>query len=438
MHGAPRRRAPARNSGGACGARRGASSEPSSTTKAASAMGRRSGSTSFARCSRSSTRDRAASPERTADANNTRGAAARRGGRANSGAADGRAGPRARAARPRHRCSGADVPPPLRRCEDRQVAAVLQRGRDARRAHTLGVARGGGARRPHHHRLVRQTVKLWRDGACERTIQAHANLLNGRWQVLPGGARFVSGSNDCTAKLWTLDGASLERTEVHNAGVAAALPDGVHFMVGTADDGEDVARSSCTTSTGRSSTPSRGTSMGSRWRVTPDGQHIISGSATSSSRWSVATKSRSHLRRAHRSTSTRWRRCPTASASSAAATTIPSACGSSTAPTRTPSGEHAGGAPVWGARGAACDNQHALSGAADKTVKLFNVNDGAVLRTFKHHTSVPRVNSPGAAARRPPRFVSGSATTTPRARPRARAARRSASASVRALTAPSS
>ena len=35
------------------------------------------------------------------------------------------------------------------------------------------------------------------------------------------------------------------------------------------------------------------------------------------------------------------------------------------------------------------DNQHALSGSGDNddTVKLFfNVNDGAVLRTFKHHT----------------------------------------------------
>ena len=32
------------------------------------------------------------------------------------------------------------------------------------------------------------------------------------------------------------------------------------------------------------------------------------------------------------------------------------------------------------------DNQHALSGSADKTVTLFNVNDGAVLRTFKQHS----------------------------------------------------
>ena len=42
-------------------------------------------------------------------------------------------------------------------------------------------------------------------------------------------------------------------------------------------------------------------------------------------------------------------------------------------------------APVR-ALAALADNQHALSGSADKTVKLFNVNDGAVLRTFKHHT----------------------------------------------------
>ena len=30
------------------------------------------------------------------------------------------------------------------------------------------------------------------------------------------------------------------------------------------------------------------------------------------------------------------------------------------------------------------DNRHALSGGND--IKLFNVNDGGVLRTFKHHT----------------------------------------------------
>ena len=57
------------------------------------------------------------------------------------------------------------------------------------------------------------------------------------------------------------------------------------------------------------------------------------------------------------------------------------------------------------------DNQHALSGSADKTIKLFNVNDGAVLRTFKHHKF--RVNC---LALLPDglRFVSGSHDKTAR------------------------
>ena len=46
------------------------------------------------------------------------------------------------------------------------------------------------------------------------------------------------------------------------------------------------------------------------------------------------------------------------------------------------------------------DNQHALAACTYNAVKLFNVNSGAVLRTFKHHTSY--VTNPGAAARRPP------------------------------------
>ena len=32
------------------------------------------------------------------------------------------------------------------------------------------------------------------------------------------------------------------------------------------------------------------------------------------------------------------------------------------------------------------DNKHALSGSWDTTIKLFNVNNGAVLRTFNHHS----------------------------------------------------
>ena len=57
------------------------------------------------------------------------------------------------------------------------------------------------------------------------------------------------------------------------------------------------------------------------------------------------------------------------------------------------------------------DNQHALSGSHDTSVKLFNVNDGAVLRTFSHHTSMV-----GCLALLPDglRFVSGSKDKTAR------------------------
>ena len=57
------------------------------------------------------------------------------------------------------------------------------------------------------------------------------------------------------------------------------------------------------------------------------------------------------------------------------------------------------------------DNQHALSGSADNTVKLFDVNGGAVLRTFRHHTS-----SLTSLALLPDglRFVSGAYDTTAR------------------------
>ena len=53
------------------------------------------------------------------------------------------------------------------------------------------------------------------------------------------------------------------------------------------------------------------------------------------------------------------------------------------------------------------DNQHALSGSNDPTVKLFNANDGAVLRKFKHYSA-------RCAASRccPTAFASSAARTT--------------------------
>ena len=57
------------------------------------------------------------------------------------------------------------------------------------------------------------------------------------------------------------------------------------------------------------------------------------------------------------------------------------------------------------------DNQHALSGSNDSTIKLFNVHDGGVLRTFTHHT-----DTVSSLALLPDglRFVSGSCDGTAR------------------------
>ena len=56
------------------------------------------------------------------------------------------------------------------------------------------------------------------------------------------------------------------------------------------------------------------------------------------------------------------------------------------------------------------DNQHALSGSQDSTVKLFNVNDGAVLRDFTHHSRPVR----SLALLPDNRFASGSTDKTAR------------------------
>ena len=66
-------------------------------------------------------------------------------------------------------------------------------------------------------------------------------------------------------------------------------------------------------------------------------------------------------------------------------------------------------------RGATRQPAHALSGSADTTVKLFCVDDGAVLRTFRHHTPPTKSWSPVTSLALLPdgrRFVSGSVDMT--------------------------
>jgi len=258
------------------------------------------------------------------------------------------------------------------------------------------------------------TINVWRDGACERTSQSHEHIVRAV-AVLRGGARFVSGSPDGTVKLWSLDGV-LERTFAvrSEALCVAALPDGVHFVVGLGVGNGGELRLYHVDGTlvhaFTAHTPRKPAHKGHAVRavaVTPDGQHIISGSNDMSIKvWSVASKSLVSDCTGH-----------TSAVHAVAAM---------------PDGQRilSGGddsVRVWlcgtieitfwlhryrvNALVALPDNQHALSGSDDRTVKLFNVNDGAIRRTFKHHTDWVR-----SLALLPDglRFVSGSSDGTAR------------------------
>ncbi len=209
------------------------------------------------------------------------------------------------------------------------------------------------------------TIKVWRDGACVRTIQAETS--NSGVAVLPDGPRFVSVSRGGAARLWTLDGALEHAFEVGSQlRCVAALPDGVHFVVGLWSPYEvrlyHVDGTLVHTFKGH-------TDEVDAVAVTPDGQHIISGGGGYNERsvrvWLLDGTLKNNFQ-----LHTGWVEALVA---------LP-------------------------------DNQHALSGSYDKTVKLFNVDDGAVLRTFTHaHPVWCLALLPDGL-----RFVSGAADNTAR------------------------
>jgi WD40 repeat protein len=222
--------------------------------------------------------------------------------------------------------------------------------------------------------------------------------------------RRASGSDDGTAKLWTLDGA-FERTFEVGGWVwkVAALPDGVHCVVG-AGHGPNQGQVRLYHVDGTLVHSFKGhTGSVLAVAVANDGQYIISGASDTLVKiWSVATKSLV-------STCVGHTEQVRAVAAMPDGQRFLSGCGDSTV-------------CVWLLDGtlentfrlhtnyvyavvALPDNQHALSGSADQTVKLFNVNDGAVLRTFRYH---PHYVFSLALLPDGRRFVSGSADKTAR------------------------
>ena len=119
--------------------------------------------------------------------------------------------------------------------------------------------------------------------------------------------------------------------------------------------------------------------------------------------WSVATKSLEHLQGTP-TTFAWWQKMPDGQRILSGGNDGTSACGSSTAPSRTRLAAHR-----HGERLRRCPTTGTRSGLFD-TVKLFNVNGGAVLRTFNTYTRSAR-----SLALLPDglRFVSGGTTTSP-------------------------
>ena len=221
-------------------------------------------------------------------------------------------------------------------------------------------------------------IKIWRDGVCERTIRAHTDDVE-CVAMLPGGARFASGADDGTVKVCTLDGALEHEVEVGSiVWCIAALPDGVHFVVGLGINGD--VRLYHIDGTLVHTFKAHSDSI-EALAVSPDGQHIISSTGDVVMVWSVATKSLVSTCVGH--------------------TGIVLAVAAMPDGQRFLSSSRDMTVRVWLLDGtlqnifrlhtievralvALPDNQHALSASMGNTVKLFNVDDGAVLRSFRN------------------------------------------------------
>ena len=243
-----------------------------------------------------------------------------------------------------------------------------------------------------------RTIKVWRDGACVRSVRAGQAHAVDDVTVLPGGSRFISCSTDGKAKLWTSDGA-FERTIIHADcpfRCVAALPDGVHFVLGLGMqkdavlfhvDGTFVHRFAHDSIFHAGSVDAVAVAHG--------GQRIISGSSGCQIRlWNVADKSYERTFTGHTGRILSLAVMPDGqrflSGASDKTVRLWLLGGTLKKTFRLHTGEVE-------ALVAMPDNQHALSGSGTVSqhgvpgsgeIKLFNVNDGAVLRTFTHHTNV--------------------------------------------------
>ena len=226
------------------------------------------------------------------------------------------------------------------------------------------------------------TVSVWRNAACERTIPAHHQSV--QLAVLPSGGRFISGSLDGTAKLWTFGG-ELERTFAVGSVVysIAALPGGTQFVVGLGA-GPSQGEVRLYTVDGTLAHTFRGhVDTVLAMAVTRDGQRVVSGSVDKVAKvWGVAS-------RFLVSTSGHFESVLAVAAMPDGQRFLSGSVDEVNVWLLNGTHENSFGLMHAGtvtALVALPDNKHALAGSRSKKVKLFNVDDGDVLRIFTHHT----------------------------------------------------
>ena len=263
------------------------------------------------------------------------------------------------------------------------------------------------------------TIKVWRDGACERTTQPHDRI--DEVKLLPNGAELVSlHKGTRTATFWTStcslsSTVNIQHERPQFPQCIAVLHNGTHFVVGYHGDVKLFERDGTLVRTieghsrhvvslaamhGQRFLSGSDDHMIKLWdlhsensliawnaggciyalAVTPDGQRILSGDISGTVQvWlfeegphTIGVSRENTFSKLHANYCVR------------VLVALP-------------------------------DNKHALSGSQDGTVKLFVV-DGDVLRTFTHHTTSSVPNAVISLALLPDglRFVSGSVDRTAR------------------------
>ena len=245
------------------------------------------------------------------------------------------------------------------RCNDNNAIGVQ---------HGVGIDRATGV------------IDVWQRGALLRGVRCPYAIR--ALKFLPDGVRFISGA-DRFVELWNVDGTK-EKTMMVGGSVSCleVMPDGVRFVVGMDRLGQMRVYDM------------NGTQINA-FSVTRDGQHLIAGASKVVKVWGdldvpqgniVACKGRAGM--------------PGHQDEVRAIAVTPDG-------QRILSAGHDNTVRVWLFSGrlenifselhtstvdalvALPDNDHALSGAQNSTIKLFNINDGAVLRTFSMALTYP-------------------------------------------------